>query len=68
MSRKDAVRAPRGARAVFGAVQTASPVLAARLADFAGDSALIEGFRAEIALWQAHGASYDYRLIVAAPA
>ena len=42
--------------------------LAARLADFAGDSALIEGFRAEIALWQAHGASYDYRLIVAAPA
>jgi len=42
--------------------------LAARLAGFDGDPALIAGFRAEIALWHAQGASYDYRVIVAAPA
>ncbi|MCC5972405.1 MAG: methyltransferase domain-containing protein [Pararhodobacter sp.] len=41
--------------------------LAARLATFDGDAALTEGFQAEIALWRAYGASYDYRLIVAAP-
>lgn len=39
-----------------------------RLAEFTGDPMLIEGFRAEIALWRAHGESYGYRLIVAAPA
>ncbi len=38
-----------------------------RLDGFRGDPALIAGFRAEIALWRAHGASYDYRLIVAEP-
>ena len=42
--------------------------LAARLDTFAGDPALVAGFRDEIALWRAHGASYDYRLVVAAPA
>jgi len=42
--------------------------LEARLASFAGDPDLIAGFRAEIALWRAHGDSYDYRLVVAAPA
>ena len=41
--------------------------LAARLDGFAGDSALVAAFRAEIALWQRHGAAYDYRLIVAEP-
>ncbi len=38
--------------------------LEARLEEFSGDPALIAGFHAEIALWRAHGASYDYRLIV----
>jgi len=42
--------------------------LAARLVEFAGDAAMIDALRAEIALWRSHGASYDYRLIVAAPA
>ena len=42
--------------------------LAARLDDFDGDPALVAGFRAEIALWRAYGAHYDYRLIVAVPA
>ena len=42
--------------------------LAARLDAFTGDAVLIAGFRAEIALWQVHGAAYDYRLIVAEPA
>ncbi len=42
--------------------------LAARLAAFDGDPDLIAGFRAEIALWRAHGRWYDYRIIVAAPA
>ena len=41
--------------------------LAARLKSFQGDAALIAGFRAEIALWHAHGESYDYRLIVTEP-
>ena len=41
--------------------------LVARLDSFQGDAALIAGFRAEIALWRAHGKSYDYRLIVAEP-
>lgn len=41
--------------------------LAARLDGFAGDTALIEALRAEIALWRAHGAAYDYRLVVAEP-
>jgi SAM-dependent methyltransferase len=39
-----------------------------RLAKFSGDSGLIDGFRAEIALWREHGETYDYRLIVAEPA
>lgn len=38
-----------------------------RLDGFAGDAALTEGFRAEIALWRAHGASYGYRIVVAKP-
>ncbi|MCC5989567.1 MAG: class I SAM-dependent methyltransferase [Pararhodobacter sp.] len=41
--------------------------LEARLDAFAGDAALIAGFRAEIALWREYGHSYDYRLIVAEP-
>ena len=42
--------------------------LEARLDGFSGDAALVEGFRAEIALWREQGESYDYRLIVAEPA
>jgi len=38
-----------------------------RLAGFDGDPGLIAGFRQEIGLWRAHGARYDYRLIVAEP-
>lgn len=41
--------------------------LVARLDGFDGDPGLIAGFRREIGLWHAHGASYDYRLIVAEP-
>lgn len=41
--------------------------LAARLDRFAGDAALIAGFRAEIALWREHGHSYGYRVIVTEP-
>ena len=42
--------------------------LSVRLDVFDGDTDLITAFRAEIALWQAHGESYDYRLVVAVPA
>jgi len=41
--------------------------LESRLATFSGDPELIAGFRTEIALWRAYGASYDYRLVVVAP-
>lgn len=38
-----------------------------RLDGFAGDAALVDGFRAEIALWRRYGASYGYRIVVAEP-
>jgi SAM-dependent methyltransferase len=42
--------------------------LAARLQSAALDPTLKAGFEAEIALWRAHGASYDYRIFLAEPA
>lgn len=39
-----------------------------RLNDLPQDDDLVVAFRAEIALWQAHGGDYGYRLIVARPA
>ena len=42
--------------------------LAAALQQADVDPALKAGFDAEIALWRAHGASYDYRILVVEPA
>jgi SAM-dependent methyltransferase len=39
-----------------------------RLDGFSGNPNLIAAFRSEIALWRAHGRSYDYRVLVTAPA
>lgn len=41
--------------------------LARRFDDLPQDDELVRTFRAEIALWRAHGAEYGYRLIVARP-
>ncbi|MCC6001982.1 MAG: class I SAM-dependent methyltransferase [Pararhodobacter sp.] len=42
--------------------------LAKQLDSYTGAPDLVTALRAEIALWRAHGGSYDYRLIVTAPA